>query len=128
VIARCVAAVHLTGVNDLAIARQQIEVRTAVLGLAAVEVPIDGGIFLYGSDAVLAALLGGVALAGEDDLPIACLEVELKAPVCACADDEGAHDRCFWVSALKVGIYDLVGRHCLSFPMRCCARTKAWDS
>ena len=60
----------------------------AVAGGLAFVAGIVRAVLLHRFDAVLAAGLVGIALADEDDLPVAGLQVELEIAVAALADDE----------------------------------------
>ena len=65
------ALVHLALPNHLVVGGLEDEVVPLVLGDLAFEVVISGAVLAYRIDAVLAGGLGGVLLAGEDDLAVA---------------------------------------------------------
>src|SRR5215471_14962253 len=60
--------VHLAGANDLMVAGLEIEIELAVLRIPAVVMGINFAVGTYGGDAVLGRFVGGVQLAGKNNL------------------------------------------------------------
>ena len=93
---RALGGVHLAGTDDLAVGSLEIEERLAVLGdLDFISVGI-GGILLHRLHTVEARGLRGVTFAGENDLAVGGLEIELEFTVLTESNDKFSHGFVFY--------------------------------
>lgn len=84
-------SIHLALADNLAIGGLQREVRLAVLGHEFLKTFLLDSIFLDGFGTVQASGFRGVTLAGEDDLAVRSLEIELELTVLSHSDFKFCH-------------------------------------
>src|SRR5690606_29328451 len=81
VVAPALVGIHLAAADRLAVGRGEVEEELAVTGGLAVEAGVVLAVLAHRFDAVGARALGRIALAAQDHLPVAGLEVELEFAV-----------------------------------------------
>ena len=91
VVAVALRSVHLALADDLAVGRLQAEVRLAILGNQFFETLVLDSVLLDGLYTVEAGGLRGVTFAGEDDLAVGSLEIELELAVLSHTDFKFCH-------------------------------------
>ena len=84
--------IHLARANDLTVGSLEVEIWFSILCDLDFETVFDLWVLLDWLYAVEAGLFLGVSLAGEDDLAVGGLEVELEFSVLADSDDKFAHN------------------------------------
>ena len=102
--------IHLAGANHLTVGSLQIEERLAVLGDLDLESLGNGGVLLHRLHTVEARGLRGVTFAGENDLAVGGLEIELEFTVLTESNDKFSHGFVFLMHKYNHFFPDLYGQ------------------